>query len=130
MANKLNLDHTGCQKQKMKVKLLAQTLSTSLADSLEFLEYEFKHPKFNSCSSSIEFVRNIDRRFYFLNWSHAFAKGFKAPTSNFNLSMQENIILSICKYLLKLRNTSNHLLNKGNVLAFEAGTQSSIFWGW
>lgn len=43
--------------------------------------------------------------------------------------MQENIILSICKYLLKLKNTSNQLLNKGNVLAFEAGTQSSIFGG-
>ena len=31
----------------------------------------------------------------------------KAPISNFNLYMQKNTIESICKYELKLKNTSN-----------------------
>ena len=41
LVNKLNFNHTGWQKQKMKVKLAAQTFSASVADSLEFLAFLF-----------------------------------------------------------------------------------------
>ena len=94
----------------MKVKLAAQLLSASVTDSLEFLLNDLKYPKFKGCSSIIEFLRNIDRLLKFSNSRDPFRKVFKAPISNFNLTMQENTFESICKYLLKLKNTNNQWL--------------------
>ena len=91
----------------MKVKLAAQVFSASVTESLQFLENDLKDLKFKGCSSIIEFMRNIDRLFNFSNSRHLFGKVLKAPIRAFNLTMQENAIESICKYLLKLKDTSN-----------------------
>ena len=37
----------------MKVKLAAQTISSSVADALEFLQNDIKHEKLQNCSISI-----------------------------------------------------------------------------
>ena len=51
----------------------------------------------------LEFTRNIDRFFDFLNPRHPFAKSFKPTISNFNFNIQQKAIESICKHLLKLK---------------------------
>ena len=60
LANKLNSNHIGWQKKKKKVKLVAQTFILSTADSFEFLEHDLKDQKLKGCSSTIEFICNID----------------------------------------------------------------------
>ena len=52
MGDKQNFDHNGWQKQKMKLKFVAQTFSVSVADSLEFLEQDLKDTKFKVFSST------------------------------------------------------------------------------
>ena len=46
----------------MKVKVAAQTLSSSVADALEFLLH-FGHPLFSDAEGTIEFIRAIDKMF-------------------------------------------------------------------
>ena len=46
----------------MKVKVAAQTLSSSVADALEFLLH-FGHPLFSDAEVTIEFIRVIDKMF-------------------------------------------------------------------
>ena len=84
-ANKLNSDDLNWQRQKMKVKLVAQTFSSSTAIALQFLQQKIKHKKFINCTDAIVFVRNIDRLFDFLNSRHSASSGFKFPIrlSNF-----------------------------------------------
>ena len=77
LANRLNSDHNAWKRHKMKVRLAVQTFSSSVADAMEFLQCEY--PKFQNCSSTIEFIRNIDRLFDFLNSRYPFGRGFKSP---------------------------------------------------
>lgn len=48
VANKLTPTHIEWKKNIMKVKLAAQTLSTSTADALEFFRH-IKEPTFKNC---------------------------------------------------------------------------------
>ena len=45
IANKLNSDHLNWQRQKIKVKLAAQTFSSSTAAALQFLQQKSKYEK-------------------------------------------------------------------------------------
>ena len=69
----------------MKVKLPAQTFSSSTAAVLQFLQQKITHEKFINCTDTIVFDRNIDRLFDFLNSPHPASSGFKYPIrlSNF-----------------------------------------------
>ena len=57
-------------------------------------------------------------------------KGFKAPVSYFNWSIQENAIESICKYLQNLKDRSHQLLyfyrRKSFILGFVSIAKSII----
>ena len=79
ISNKLNSDHLNWQRQKMKMKLAAQTFSSSTAAELQFLQQKIKHEKLINCTDTIVFVRNIDRLFDFLNPRHPASSGFKSP---------------------------------------------------
>ena len=57
LANKLTTSHLQWWKQKMKVKLAAQTLSTSVADALEYLSNA--KPEFKGAGPAIEFIRKV-----------------------------------------------------------------------
>jgi hypothetical protein len=48
LANKLTASHVDWKKNIMKVKLAAQTLSSSVADALEFFN-QFKASEFKNC---------------------------------------------------------------------------------
>lgn len=58
--------HIRYGKQKMKIKLATQLLSTSVADSLEFL-LQNKVAGFEVCSSTVEFIIIFDKPLDILN---------------------------------------------------------------
>lgn len=55
-ANKLSSAHIDFKRNIMKVRLAAQTLSSSVADALQFL-FDEKVDGFKYCLATIEFIR-------------------------------------------------------------------------
>ena len=58
LATKITHKHVQWQKAKMKVKLAAQTLSTSVADAITYMELS-GHPDFVGASATAEFIRQV-----------------------------------------------------------------------
>ncbi len=79
LANKLSSKHLQYEKHKMNVKLAAQTLSSSVADAIEFLDSSMKLKQFQDSKGTVNFVRAVDRLFDMLNSRNPMAKGFKQP---------------------------------------------------
>ena len=94
----------------MKVKYAAQTLSSSVANALDFLKTDIKHAEFENASATIVFVRTIDKNFYILNSRFAFAKGFKHPIRLQNLEYVEQTFAQSAEYLLSLKSSERQLL--------------------
>lgn len=67
LGNKLTKVHMEWAKQKIKVRLAVQTLSSSVADALDFCEYKLKLPQFQGAHATAEFIRIFDRLFDILN---------------------------------------------------------------
>ena len=63
MANKLTKKHLLWVKNKMKVKLAAQTLSTSVATAIDFLREEAKIPEFQGSAPTTKFIKVVDCAF-------------------------------------------------------------------
>ena len=76
--NKLSAKHIEYKRNKMNVKLAAQTLSSSVADSIEFLR-KSGDPRFQGSEGTIEFIRVVDRLFDLLNSRNPYAIGYKKP---------------------------------------------------
>lgn len=57
LANKLSNRHMKWQSMKMKVRLAAQLLSSSVADALEYLSQT--NPKFKDAAPTITFIRKV-----------------------------------------------------------------------
>src|SRR6218665_3571433 len=74
-ANKLHERHIQWHRQKMKVKLAAQTLSSSVADAIAFCDETLHLPKFQNSSATVNFIRIIDHLFDILNSRNPLAKG-------------------------------------------------------
>lgn len=72
LANKLSSAHINWVGNSMKVKLAVQTLSSSVADSLQFLSKT--STEFEKCDATIKFIRTIDEVFDFLNSRNPVAK--------------------------------------------------------
>jgi hypothetical protein len=64
-ANKLTSTHINWKKQKMKVKLAAQTFSSSVADALQFL-FNNQAEYFTDCKGTIRFIRQASNFILFL----------------------------------------------------------------
>ena len=65
----------------MKVSLAAQSLSSSVADTIDFLRDVMKMTDFANSEATSEFIRIIDRAFDYTNSHNPFEKGYKAPLS-------------------------------------------------
>ena len=101
LANKLNSNHIQWDMHKMNVKLAAQTLSSSVANAIEFLTVDLNHADFKGSEGTVAFIRSIDMAFDILNSRTPRARGFKSPLSSKNISMCES----------SLKKTANHLLS-------------------
>jgi hypothetical protein len=77
-ANKLSVRHIDYCKHKMKVKLAAQVLSSSVADALDFLRLDCKDLKQAGNDATVKFIRIIDHPFDVLNSHSPIAHGYKS----------------------------------------------------
>ena len=131
MANKLSFNHIKFERHKMNVRLAAQTLSSSVADAIEFLDVGMKNQKFQNSSGTVKFVRTIDRLFDMLNSRNPVGKGYKQPLRSTNKVMYEDMLQSTAKYLLSLKiNLTSKLLathrRKTFIIGFVTTIKSTI----
>ena len=103
LGNKLSNQHLQYEKHKMNVKLAAQTLSSSVADAVEFLDVSMKMPEFQNSQPTVIFVRTIDRLFDILNSRNPLAKGYKQPLRAQSKDIWESTLKDTAQYLLSLR---------------------------
>ena len=71
----------------MKVNLAAQTLSTSVADAIEFCCCNLKPYQFAGSEATVRFLRLIDQLLNILNSRNPFAKGYKASMRPTNVQI-------------------------------------------
>ena len=108
----------------MNVRLAAQTLSSSVANAIQFLDVSMKLTQFQNSGPTVNFLRVIDRTFDILNSRCPHAKGW------------ENYLKSAAEYLLSLvakqegKNKEQKLLSthrrKTFIIGFVAAIKSTI----
>ena len=129
MGNKLSFNHIKFERYKMimNVRLAAQTLSSSVADAIEFLDIGMKNRKFQNSSGTVKFVRTIDRLFDMLNSRNHVGRGYKQPLCSTNKVMYEDMLQSTAKYLLSLKiNLTSKLLATHRRKTFIIGFVTTI----
>lgn len=77
--NKLSKKHIEWEKNKIKVKLAVQVLSTSTANSLAFCKDDLGMKEFENADGTIKFCKTFDIATDILNSRSAFSRGQKAP---------------------------------------------------
>ena len=120
LGNKLSKKHIEYQNHKMKVSVAAQTLSSSVADAIEFLE-SIGHPMFQGASATVTFIRKVDRIFDLLNSRNPQATGFKPAMRKQNTALTNHIIESSVNYLSELKDENGVSLLKHRRKTFALG---------
>jgi len=105
-ANKLSKSHVQFHRHKMNVRIAAQTLSSSVADALQFL-MDSGHPDCSDAAGTIHFIRVIDRLFDIFNIKSLYGKGFKTPLFKNNFNMWNSVIQKSIRYLSSLTDVNN-----------------------
>ena len=100
--NSLSTRHIEYKKNKMNVKIACQTLSASVADSIEFL-MQSGNSDFKTAEGTIEFIRTMDKLFDLLNVRNPFGKGYKQPLRLSNRVVWEETIVASVRYLYNLK---------------------------
>ena len=122
--NRLSKSHMEFQRHKMNVKVAAQTLSSSVADAIEFL-MKSGHPSFTHADATISFIRIIDKLFDLLNSKNLYAKGFKSPLKITNKAIWISTIENSISYLAKLTDINGVPLLKHRRKTFVLGLISA-----
>ena len=107
LGNKMRSANIQWIKQKMKVNLAAQTLSSSVVDAIQFCSEYLTLSQFKGCEATVSFLRMIDRLFDILNSRNPFGKGYKAPLRPANESSWHPFLDKATAYLLSLKNAAN-----------------------
>ena len=102
LVNKLSSRHIKYQRHKMNVSVAAQTLSSSVADALEFL-MESGHPSFIDAAGTIRFIRVIDKLFDLHNSKNLHARGYKKPLKIIDIAIWMDTIEKSISYLSQLK---------------------------
>ena len=104
LANKLRAAHIDWKQQKMKVNLAAQSLSSSVADALEYCEGKLHEmPQFKGCGPTVKFIRTFDRLFDVLNSRNPKPNNFKAPIRKTNYQYVKRFLDDACDYIKGLK---------------------------
>jgi len=77
--NKLKRKHIDWSRNKMNVSVAAQTLSSSVADALDFIREDLNIPEFQGSKATSEFIRLFDGLFDAFNSKNVLGRKFKAP---------------------------------------------------
>lgn len=101
LANKISTKHVLFKNNIMKVRLAAQTLSSSVANALEYL-FETGVEEFKDVSETINFIRTVDALFDFLNSRNIFQVGIKKPITPENIKEMDEQMQVKINYLFTL----------------------------
>lgn len=99
-ANKVSFGHIQYKNKVMNVSIAAQTLSSSVADALQYLKQTYEN--FKDCGATITFIRVFDRLFDVQNTRNNFGKGYKEPLSLQNRFKWEKIFKESEDYIKTL----------------------------
>lgn len=78
LGNKINKTHLQWDRKKMSVRLACETLSNSVADSLDILRLKGMN-EFLGSAATAQYIRRINNVFDILNSMHESGTGFKRP---------------------------------------------------
>lgn len=106
LGNKLKNAHINWQQQKMKVALAAQTISSSVADAIDYCNKELKISEFKDSEATVAFLKNFDRIFDILNSRNPFGKGYKAPLKMSNQHLWQPFLADMKNYISNLKDSS------------------------
>ncbi|KAL3208591.1 hypothetical protein MRX96_038996 [Rhipicephalus microplus] len=127
LGNKLTKVHLEWAKQKMKVRLAVQTLSSSVADALDFCEYKLKLPQFQGAHATAEFIRIFDRLFDILNSRNPLARSFKAPLRQQNAASWKSFFHEAEEYIRGAEGCKGGYNNNPTACQFRAAYKRLLF---
>lgn len=113
LGNKLTKVHMEWAKQKIKVRLAVQTLSSSVADALDFCKYKLKLPQFQGAHATAEFIRIFDRLFDILNSRNPLARSFKATLRQQDAASWKSFFHEAEEYIRGLKDASGRPVING-----------------
>lgn len=113
LAYKLKAKHMQWDHHKMNVRLAAQTLSTSVADAIDFLRDDFHHPNFVGSAKTTDFIRRIDKLFDYLNSKNPSVGGLKAPMRRDNFHERKIWLEEMLSYLAALQDVKGNKMCSG-----------------
>lgn len=90
----------------MEVNLAAQSLSSSVADAIEYCSTELKLPQFQGCEATVKFLRLSDHLSDISNSRNPLAKRYKSPLRVSNKGIWEPFLDEVYKYILGLKDPS------------------------
>jgi len=102
LGNKLRSSHMLWFKKKMNVKLAAQLLSESVAQSLQFCRDE-NLPGFDGCTATIKFLQLFNKLFDIMNSRTLHSFGFKRPIQPSNESDIIQFLYEAKAYIFSLK---------------------------
>lgn len=102
LCNKITGGHVEYQNKKMNVRLAAQTLSSSVADAIDFLRNS-GNLNFVGSEATTKFIRTLDRLFDNMNSRSPFAKHFKSPLSQYNKDAWQSFFLHCEDYMKNIK---------------------------
>ena len=114
LATKLAGKHIHYHNNKMKVKLAAQTFSSSVAQAINFLRDEKCLPQFQKSQSTTNFINIIDELFDVCNSSNPIGKYRKAPICESNLESKIEFLQMASSYLKNLKGADGVNMYKAN----------------
>ena len=94
----------------MNVSMAAQTLSSSVADAIEFLSFGMQMNEFDGSYGTVKFICKIDMAFDMFNSRNPCDTGVKKPVTNNNLDTWQKEALSLANFIFELKDSCRRLL--------------------
>lgn len=118
-ATKIRRRHLNWQREKMKVSIAAQILSTSVANALLFCEQDLQIDKFCNSGATAKFCLQINNIFDLLNNKNRFCKNQSTQCitrQNYDKICKQ--VDSYCDYLEGLKNVNGPILKSNRKMGF------------
>ncbi|GFS06954.1 THAP domain containing 9 [Elysia marginata] len=113
LGNKLKGKHLDYTRNKMNVRLAAQTLSASVADAIEYCRQDLNLPQFTGSEETCTFLRWFDRMFDLCNSSNCLGKGSKSALNKANFETKSKFVDDACDFVTTLTDCDGKPLVKG-----------------
>lgn len=124
-ANKLSSSHINYNNKKMKVSLAAQTISSGVADAIDYLRLS-GHPLFQGSEATCKFIRIFDMLFDMFNIRNVYGKGFRSPISSKNIEYWVKNAENSINYILTLT-LNNKPVIQSNRKVFAVGFLIDVY---